>query len=74
MTRMQISLELPDDEEGAGAPPIAMTGVVIRCAQVRGHGQFSFDAAIFFEDVSPTAGARLKRFVRKQLAPADRSS
>ena len=69
MSRMQISLELPDG--AAAEPPIAIVGVVVRCAQVRGRREFPYDAAIFFEDVSPaSARMRLQRFVETRVPPA----
>ena len=69
MSQMQMSLELPD---GTGAAaPISITGVVVRCAAVRGRTELAYDAAIFFEDISPaSARARLQRFVRDHVTPA----
>jgi hypothetical protein len=67
MTRMQMTLELPEPT----GTPITITGVVVRCAEIRGRKDFPFDAAIFFEDVAPeSARARLKRFVGENLTPA----
>jgi PilZ domain len=71
MSRMQISLGLPGGSDTAPAPPISIVGVVVRCAEMRGRAEFPFDAAIFFEEVSPaSARARLERFVRERVAPA----
>jgi c-di-GMP-binding flagellar brake protein YcgR len=71
MSRMQISLELPDSPEAAAVSPISIVGVVVRCEQVRSRGEHPFDAAIFFEDVSPaSARDRLTRFVRQRVASA----
>jgi hypothetical protein len=69
MSRMQISLELPDDS--ATAAPISITGVVVRCAPVRGRPERPYDAAIFFEEITPaSARTRLQRFVKEHVAPA----
>ncbi len=69
MSQMQISLELPDGT--ATAAPISITGVVVRCAAVRGRTELPYDAAIFFEDISPaSARTRLQRFIREHAAPA----
>jgi hypothetical protein len=68
MTRMQMTLQLP---EGKRRTPITIVGVVVRCAEVRGGSRRPFEAAIFFEDISPaSARARLHRFVGERLAPA----
>jgi hypothetical protein len=67
MSRMQMTLQL----EGKGSAPITIVGVVVRCTEIRGRGKRPFDAAIFFEDVSPeSARARLQRFVGERLSPA----
>jgi hypothetical protein len=69
MTQMQISLELPDGT--ATATPISITGVVVRCAAVRGRTEMPYDAAIFFEDISPaSARTRLQRFIKEHIIPA----
>jgi hypothetical protein len=71
MSRMQISLGLPSGTGTAAGQAISIIGVVVRCAEVRGRAEFPFDAAIFFEEVSPaSARARLERFVRERVAPA----
>jgi hypothetical protein len=71
MSRMQIRLELPEGPDAAGASAISIVGVVVRCEQVRGRGEHPFDAAIFFEEVSPaSARDRLTRFVRQRVASA----
>ena len=68
MSQMQISLDLPD---GTATAPISITGVVVRCAAVRGRSEVAYDAAIFFEDISPeSARARLQRFVKEHVTPA----
>jgi c-di-GMP-binding flagellar brake protein YcgR len=69
MSQMQINLELPDGS--APAVRISITGVVVRCAAMRGHPEPAYDAAIFFENISPaSARARLQRFVREHVTPA----
>ena len=70
MSRMQLNLELPAGTEAAGARAISIIGVVVRCAEVRGREGLPFEAAIFFEDVSPASAARLKRFINEHAAPA----
>jgi hypothetical protein len=68
MSRMQMTLQLP---EGGRSMPITIVGVVVRCSEIRGRGKRPFDAAIFFEDVSPaSARTRLQRFVGERLSPA----
>ena len=69
MSQMQISLELPDGT--APAVRISITGVVVRCAAMRGRTELAYDAAIFFENISPpSARVRLQRFVREHVTPA----
>lgn len=69
MSQMQISLELPDGT--ATGAPISITGVVVRCAAVRGQTELPYDAAIFFDNISPaSARTRLQRFVKEHIAPA----
>jgi PilZ domain len=68
MSRMQLTLGLP---EGKRTTRITIVGVVVRCAEVRGRRGLPFDAAIFFEDVSPaSARNRLNEFVGSRTAPA----
>jgi len=68
LSRMQMTLQLP---EGKRTTAITIIGVVVRCAEIRGRGKRPFDAAIFFEDVSPaSARTRLQRFVGEHLTPA----
>jgi|SRR5690242_11945580 hypothetical protein len=68
MSRMQMTLELP---EGKRATRITIVGVVVRCEEVRGRGGSPYDAAIFFEDVSPSSARnRLNEFVGAHTAPA----
>jgi hypothetical protein len=71
MNRVQLSLELPDGPSGAAASPIAITGVVVRCVEVKGRIDLPFDTAIFFEEISPSsARSRLERFVSHHIRPA----
>ena len=68
MSRVQMTLGLP---EGKGTTGITIVGVVVRCAEVRGRRDLPFDAAIFFEDVSPaSARNRLNEFIGSHTAPA----
>jgi hypothetical protein len=68
MSRMQITLGLP---EGKRTTQITIVGVVVRCAEVRGRRGLPFDAAIFFEDVSPpSARSRLNEFIGSHTTPA----
>jgi hypothetical protein len=71
MSRMQISLELPDATGATPASPISIIGVVVRCAEMRGRREHPFDAAIFFEEISPaSARTRLQKFVSQHVASA----
>ena len=68
LSRMQMTLQLP---EGKRTTAITIIGVVVRCTEIRGRGKRPFDAAIFFEDVSPaSARNRLNEFVGSRTAPA----
>jgi hypothetical protein len=66
LSRVQIALELPDGTPGKPLPPVAITGVVVRCLE-RPPGQ-EYDTAIFFEDLSESGRTRLSRFVTFRLA------
>ena len=69
MSRMQLSLGLPGG--AAAAQPISIVGVVVRCEEVRGRRSLPFEAAIFFDEVSPaSARARLQRFLSEHVTPA----
>jgi c-di-GMP-binding flagellar brake protein YcgR len=68
LSRVQIALELPDAKEGQPAAPIAITGVVVRCREMEPPAEPPFDTAIFFEDLSEMARARLARFVAARLS------
>lgn len=67
LSRVQIALELPDSTPGQPAASIAITGVVVRCME-GDAGETPFDTAIFFEDLSEIARARLARFVSGRLS------
>ncbi|MGQ0612741.1 MAG: PilZ domain-containing protein [Planctomycetaceae bacterium] len=68
LNRVQIALELPDSPEPGKSLPLSITGVVVRCAEVRGKQKLPYETAIFFEDISPSARARLARFMSSRPA------
>jgi len=68
LSRVQIALELPDATPGHPSASIAITGVVVRCLEGEAGGEARFDTAIFFEDLSESARARLARFVSSRIA------
>jgi c-di-GMP-binding flagellar brake protein YcgR len=68
LSRVQIALELPDAPAGQPVVPIAITGVVVRCLEAEPRGEAPYDTAIFFDDVSEAARARLQRFVSGRLS------
>jgi c-di-GMP-binding flagellar brake protein YcgR len=69
LSRVQIALELPDAAApGQPAASIAITGVVVRCREGDAAEEARYDTAIFFEDLSEIARARLARFVSSRLA------
>lgn len=67
LSRVQIALELPDGTPGQPGASIAITGVVVRCREGEAQGESRYDTAIFFEDLSESARARLARFVSLRL-------
>jgi len=67
LNRVQIALELPDGQDSGGGPPLTITGVVVRCAEVRGRKGLPYETAIFFEDIAPAARARLARFMNARI-------
>jgi hypothetical protein len=69
MSRVQIGLELPDDEEHAA--PIAVAGVVVRSDLLEPRlGGDVYDTAIYFQDCAESDRARLGRFITKHLGAA----
>jgi len=68
MSRVQIALELP---HGQGADAFSIAGVVVRCDRLPGSqataeaegGVAAYEAAIFFDELTDHARARLSRFV-----------
>jgi len=68
LSRVQIALELPDGTPGQPGASIAITGVVVRCLEGDAGEDARFDTAIFFEDLSEIARARLSRFVSSRLS------
>lgn len=68
LSRVQIALELPDGKPGQPGASIAITGVVVRCREGDPGEAARFDTAIFFEDLSESARARLTRFVSSRLS------
>lgn len=69
LSRVQIALELPDAAmPGQPAASLAITGVVVRCHEGEAADEARYDTAIFFEDLSEIARARLARFVASRLA------
>ena len=67
LSRVQIALELPDTKGSASASSLAITGVVVRCAEIEGGAPAPFDTAIYFEDLSERARGQLARFVDANL-------
>lgn len=67
LSRVQIALELPDAEEGAPSTTVAISGVVVRCAETEGDDAPPYDTAIFFEDLSEPAKRHIARFVSARL-------
>lgn len=67
MSRVQIALELPELSQ-AGSAPLAITGVVVRCDRIPVGGVDHYDTAIYFEELSDGARARLAQFVASQQA------
>lgn len=67
LSRVQIALELPDITAGQPPASIAITGVVVRCREGDAADEARYDTAIFFEDLSEIARARLARFVSSRL-------
>ena len=68
LSRVQIALELPDGTPGHPAASIAIAGVVVRCREGDASEAARYDTAIFFEDLSESARARLARFVSSRLS------
>lgn len=64
LSRVQIALELPDSGGGAARDSLAITGVVVRCDRTL-EGPAPYDTAIYFEDLSEQARARLARYVAR---------
>jgi hypothetical protein len=67
LSRVQIALELPEGQPGEPLA-IAITGVVVRCLEGEVGADAPYDTAIFFEDISEIARARLARFVSSRLS------
>jgi hypothetical protein len=67
LSRVQIALELPEGQAGEPSA-IAITGVVVRCMGGAPGAEGPYDTAIFFEDLSDSARARLARFVSSRLS------
>ena len=67
LSRVQIALELPDATSSGPPGALAITGVVVRCRESDAGDEARFDTAIFFEDLSEIARARLARFVTSRL-------
>jgi hypothetical protein len=68
LSRVQIALELPDPEGGPAAPSVAITGVVVRCAEADPGAAAPYDTAIYFEDLSEQARSQISRFVKTRLS------
>ncbi|MHC4974121.1 MAG: PilZ domain-containing protein [Planctomycetota bacterium] len=66
LSRVQIALQLPDTE-GASSTTVAISGVVVRCAETEGGDAPPYDTAIYFEDLSEPAKRQISRFVSDRL-------
>lgn len=67
LSRVQIALQLPDaDAEGAPIT-VAISGVVVRCAETEAGDAPPYDTAIYFEDLSEPAKRQISRFVTDRL-------
>lgn len=62
MTLVELSMQLPGD-----ATPHRVQGAVVRCAKVRGTTPPTYEAAIFFTDVSADCRAAISSFVATQV-------
>ena len=67
LSRVQIALELPDAEGGTSSITIAISGVVVRCAETEAGDSPPYDTAIYFEDLSEPAKRQISRFVKTRL-------
>ena len=67
LSRVQIALELPDTEGGGAATTVAISGVVVRCAETEAGDAPPYDTAIYFEDLSEPAKRQISRFVATRL-------
>ncbi|MFQ5845814.1 MAG: PilZ domain-containing protein [Planctomycetota bacterium] len=67
MSRVQIGLDLPAEEEHSA--PIAVAGVVVRSDPVPPEGGAGnlYDTAIYFHDCSEADRSRLGRFISHRL-------
>ncbi len=66
LSRVQIALELPD-ANSSSVSSLAITGVVVRCAETEAGDGPPFATAIYFEDLSERARSQLARFVDARL-------
>ncbi|MHC4819910.1 MAG: PilZ domain-containing protein [Planctomycetota bacterium] len=67
LSRVQIALQLPDAEGTGDAITVAISGVVVRCAETEAGDSPPYDTAIFFEDLSEPARRQISRFVTARL-------
>lgn len=67
LSRVQIGLELPEPQGAGGSASLAITGVVVRSDPIA-DAQSPFDTAIYFEDLSDGARAKIARFVGSRTA------
>jgi hypothetical protein len=66
LSRVQIALELPD-AEGPSSTTVAISGVVVRCAETGEGDSPPYDTAIYFEDLSEPAKRQIARFVTSRM-------
>lgn len=67
LSRVQIALQLPDTEAEGASITVAISGVVVRCAETEAGDGPPYDTAIYFEDLSEPAKRQISRFVTARL-------
>lgn len=65
MTRLEVSLELPEDEGGGAAGTVQLPAVVVRCEPHPTVGA-NWNLALFFAHLDAGARERLGRYLRQR--------